>query len=587
MNALPQELTRYTLYQGDCLEVMATLPAGSMDAVVTDPPYGLRFMNANWDHGIPGEPFWREALRVAKPGCHLLAFGGTRTFHRLMCAIEDAGWEIRDTLMWVYGSGFPKSMDVSKAIDKEAGCVRPRVHGTTGSNNTNSRGKYNCGEAISGDAKRWNGFGTALKPAWEPIILARKPLAGTVAANVLEYGTGALNIDGCRVGTVVETWPKSRAYAPGQKQPGGTEFKEPTGPMPLGRWPANLIHDGSEEVTELFPVTAPSKAGWRNNNNQGHEGWSGGTIRSGPLYSGHTDSGSAARFFKCCAPEEICPLCCMPYAEACDTIEAWKNTLASTAENRGWTSQATSEFIVRVNAIWQASERIAPHVKFAGSLCDSCATSIAVALVATKTLAFSSEELQVTLASIGSCNASILIQSLASFAELLENTDTIPTTTSLSLLFGYVRDAIANYTNLKRAEAEAQKSAPSRFAYVPKASKADRDEGCEEIPEVLTMRYGEKAQGPLQKQTPSKPVPQHNHHPTVKPTDLMRYICRLVTPPGGVVLDPFAGSGSTGKAALLEGFHFLGIEREPEYLEIARARLEQAACEMPLLRGCE
>ena len=156
------------LHHGDCLEVMPTLDADSVDAIISDPPYGLSFMGKAWDHGVPGEVFWREALRVAKPGAHLLAFGGTRTFHRLTVAIEDAGWEIRDCVMWVYGSGFPKSHN---------------------------------GE--------WGG--TALKPAWEPIIVARKPLIGTVAANVLAHGTGGINVDACRVGSTVETWPKTRS----------------------------------------------------------------------------------------------------------------------------------------------------------------------------------------------------------------------------------------------------------------------------------------------------------------------------------------------------------------------------------------
>jgi len=148
------------LMLGDCRERMATLEPESVDSIVTDPPYGLSFMGKGWDHGVPGVQFWAEALRVAKPGAHLLAFGGTRTFHRLAVAIEDAGWEVRDCVMWVYGSGFPKSHNLS-------------------------------GE--------WSGWGTALKPAWEPVIVARKPLVGTVAANVLAHGTGALNIDGCRV----------------------------------------------------------------------------------------------------------------------------------------------------------------------------------------------------------------------------------------------------------------------------------------------------------------------------------------------------------------------------------------------------
>jgi hypothetical protein len=201
-----------TVTCGDCLDEMRAMAANSKDAIVCDPPYGLQFMGKNWDHGIPGAAFWHAALRVAKPGAHLVAFGGTRTFHRLACAIEDAGWEIRDTLMWLYGSGFPKSRDVSKAIDEEAGAERDviglsphsaaRSAGTLANGNSRPSGYNNGGEgeriltAPATDlARQWEGWGTALKPAWEPIILARKPLAGTVAATVSQYGTGALNID--------------------------------------------------------------------------------------------------------------------------------------------------------------------------------------------------------------------------------------------------------------------------------------------------------------------------------------------------------------------------------------------------------
>ena len=203
------------IYQGDCLDIMPTLEAESVDSIVCDPPYGLSFMGKDWDHGVPGVPFWEAALRVAKPGAYMLAFGGTRTFHRLAVAIEDAGWEIRDTVMWVYGSGFPKSHDVSKAIDKAAGVKRKVVGVSSGPNNSKYDGerysqKRETRFGVVQDqpeatapaceaAKQWEGWGTALKPAWEPIIVARKPIQGTVAENVLKYGTGGLNIDGCRV----------------------------------------------------------------------------------------------------------------------------------------------------------------------------------------------------------------------------------------------------------------------------------------------------------------------------------------------------------------------------------------------------
>jgi site-specific DNA-methyltransferase (adenine-specific) len=410
----------WTIHHGDCREVMATLDAESVDAIVSDPPYGLSFMGKGWDHGVPGVEFWTEALRVAKPGAHLLAFGGTRTYHRLACAIEDAGWEIRDCVMWVYGSGFPKSHDVSKAIDKAAGAERPRVPGGQGGNNAilgaRKSGEAISGEAISGEAIQWSGWGTALKPAWEPIIVARKPLVGTVAQNVLTHGTGAINVDGCRVGITSgdqksEGGRKLARHQETNGFDGGWKSKTTNLDDGLGRWPANLIHDGSEEVVGLFPATSA-----RNGGNTGTD--------SGGVYSGtwgnaetqqYRDSGSAARFFYCA-----------------------------------------------------------------------------------------------------------------------------------------------------------------------KASKADRDEGLASHPERDTsLKYngGDGVAGRTlvdgewvntDKANRTRP---RNHHPTVKPTDLMRYLCRLVTPPGGVVLDPFTGSGSTGKGAILEGFRFIGIEREAEYVEIATARI--------------
>jgi site-specific DNA-methyltransferase (adenine-specific) len=253
----------YEILEGDCRDFLP-LPE-PVDAVVTDPPYGLSFMGKVWDRGVPGVEFWESIGSAMKPGAHLLAFGGTRTFHRLTCAIEDAGFEIRDCLMWVYGSGFPKSLDVSKAIDKAAGAER----GDAGPSTRHGGGVVGAGTSYelppephrltapaTDAAKQWQGWGTALKPAWEPIILARKPLIGTVAANVLEHGTGALNIDGCRVGTEKRTNP-----AAGNK-PGGAAFMGkgmPEGVSPteaVGRWPANLIHDGSDEVTEQLPNEA-------------------------------------------------------------------------------------------------------------------------------------------------------------------------------------------------------------------------------------------------------------------------------------------------------------------------------------------
>lgn len=419
----------FEIKHGDCLEVMRGMADNSVDAIVTDPPYGLSFMGKKWDYDVPSVEVWAECLRVLKPGGHLLAFAGTRTQHRMAVRIEDAGFEIRDMIAWVYGSGFPKSLDVSKAIDKAAGAEREvvgkrnRILNRTPSEawvKSNEPSIIRQGDsglsAGSGvwsditapatpEAERWQGWGTSLKPALEPITVARKPLVGTVAENVLEHGTGALNIDGCRVGDTVETWPASRSYAPGQIQPGGKGETQATGAAPAGRWPANLIHDGSEEVVGCFPE-ANHKTGGRFN--KSGDGWGTGDHAPG----GYSDTGSAARFFYCA-----------------------------------------------------------------------------------------------------------------------------------------------------------------------KASKADRDEGLDGMHErpaaamAGNMVSGQRLAGDG---SPIFTPTRRNVHPTVKPTALMRYLCRLVTPPGGTVLDPFTGSGSTGKAAKLEGFNFIGIEREAEYVAIAEARIAEA-----------
>lgn len=315
------------LIEGDSLDVLPELEASSIDSIVTDPPYGIGFMGRSWDHGVPGVPFWEAALRVAKPGAYLVAFGGTRTFHRLTCAIEDAGWQIRDSLLWLYGSGLPKSLDVGKAIDKRPGIelhaafaralaaareaaglsrsdVSERVVGTRSGacwnwehhqfpearhwpalratlptldpswgdvlaeaerqviEQRHDSGRRRLGilptkptdyavtAPATAAAQDWHGWGTALKPAWEPIVLARKPLAGTVAANVLAHGTGALNVEACRLDTDDDL--NGGAYSP-NRQPSSSEWQGKSGTLhsytgrdyvqPTGRWPANVILD--------------------------------------------------------------------------------------------------------------------------------------------------------------------------------------------------------------------------------------------------------------------------------------------------------------------------------------------------------
>ena len=393
IRGMAESASEVRLMLGDCLERLRELPDCSVDSVVTDPPYGLSFMGKKWDYDVPSVEVWAECLRVLKPGGHLLAFAGTRTQHRMAVRIEDAGFEIRDMIAWCYASGFPKSLDVSKAIDRAAGAEREIVrtpmtpHSTAGKGLSNelderpwmTEARKNGYHEHAGNnpatkaAKQWQGWGTALKPALEPITVARKPLGeNTVAANVLAHGTGAINVDGCRVEM---PFGDSKCGGFGNGSVGfnggdarGAKWQTQTS----GRWPANLIHDGSDEVVGLFPVTTSGKPCGNKNVISSFC-----SKQDGRPLTGFGDTGSAARFFYCA-----------------------------------------------------------------------------------------------------------------------------------------------------------------------KASKKDRESST---------------------------------HPTMKPTDLMRYLCRLVTQPGGVVLDPFMGSGSTGKAAVLEGFQFIGIEREGEYLDIATRRIADAS----------
>ncbi len=253
---------RWEVINADCRDALKNIPDCSIDAIVTDPPYELGFMGKSWDAtGIAySVDVWRECLRVLKHGGHLLAFGGSRTYHRLACAVEDAGFQIRDQIMWIYGSGFPKSLDVSKAIDKQNGIWRGRAGEIVSGNGSMSGGNYARnpkGEPATDDAKQWQGWGTALKPAHEPIVLARKPLDGTVAQNVLWFGTGALNIDGCRVGTDGATTRSTQApYSESGWRTGHDVVK-----LDAGRFPANVINDGSEEVLELFPDSTSKSGG--------------------------------------------------------------------------------------------------------------------------------------------------------------------------------------------------------------------------------------------------------------------------------------------------------------------------------------
>lgn len=390
-----------TLYLGNCLDVLKTLSDGSIDSIVTDPPYELGFMGKSWDaSGIANSvEMWGECLRVLKPGGHLLAFSGSRTYHRMTCAIEDAGFEIRDQIQWVYGNGFPKSLDVSKAIDKarteDAGLntreARPGVPLQASVTH-----EYDVRAANSDAARRWDGWGTALKPAHEPICVARKPLIGTVAANVLAHGAGALNIDACRVPTLdlltgsgsLDQWRDMEGRADKLAASAGSVQHD------AGRWPANLIHDDSPEVLAAFPQ----------------------------------------------APGQL--------ADASTSSESRKTgRVYEASADRTYVGAGGTNFAMKPGA-------------------------------------------------------------------------RRPTTPA------------------------------ARFFYCAKVSKSERNFG---LPDGIT-----------------------NDHPTLKPLALLAYLQRLVTPPGGVTLDPFMGSGSAGISAARGGFRYIGIEMEPEYFIVASLRVAHA-----------
>jgi DNA modification methylase len=302
---------RYVVLSGDMRNHLVDFDDNTFDSCVTDPPYELNFMGRDWDNaGVSFDPeTWKHVFRVLKPGAHLLSFGGTRTAHRIWCAIEDAGFEIRDTLMWVYASGFPKSLDVSKAIDKQSGVEREQVPASGGLHKNerlnddgwkkigDENATMDSGQAITEEAKEWQGWGTAIKPALEPICLARKPLSEkTVAANVLKWGTGALNIDDCRIG--VELMVNQPAGSPGEVMKTGLNpDSEPT--ISEGRFPANLIHDGSDEVTGLFPVVSSGEPGVIREGINNSAAYGDESRPPGTVMTGFGDSGSADRFFYC------------------------------------------------------------------------------------------------------------------------------------------------------------------------------------------------------------------------------------------------------------------------------------------------
>jgi DNA modification methylase len=539
-----------TVLLGDCLAVLPTLDAASVDAIVCDPPYGLSFMGKNWDHGIPGVAFWAAALRVAKPGAHLVAFGGTRTFHRLACAIEDAGWEIRDTLMWVYGSGFPKSLDVSKAMDKAAGAER-EVIGVNGNVQRAARivertggGEIGFGAGsldarltapATDAAKQWAGWGTALKPAAEIWWLARKPLAGTVAQTVARYGTGGLNIEKCRVSGdglhPVTQGLSTRIYGGGaglRNEPGAYE-------VPSGRWPANVVLSHSDCNGTCAPDCAVRLLDEQSGERRSPQHYERGTNARGPLFGieggkapGYGDTGGASRFMYCAKAskaerwEYLSCDCEAPIFPAwVNAVQSRNGQTASTSRGRA-TSGAT------------LTDGSASPMSPSGSASTGASPLGSKSITSTET---------------------------SRTTDWTTSASSVPPSTSAS-----IPDASCAATAGGSRAASAASSSPSDPTTGTSPQTATRSMGVA-VP-ATSLRSSE----PSNCGNCGKPL-QRAGHPTVKPLALMRWLCRLVTPPGGTILDPFCGSGSTGCAAALEGFRFLGIEREAEYVAIAERRI--------------
>jgi site-specific DNA-methyltransferase (adenine-specific) len=571
-----------TLFHGDCREVLPLIePVGRC---VTDPPYGLEFMGKGWDHGVPGVEFWETISEALLPGAMCLAFGGTRTFHRLAVAIEDVGFEIRDTIMWVYGSGFPKSLDISKAIDKAAGAEREvvgkYVHptlgadwvdypSTTGDKQTQvAYGDYaanqrNITAPATDAAKQWQGWGTSLKPAWEPVIVAMKPLAGTFAENAITHGVAGINVDGGRIaGGVGRNWAEcvgqgntdgadgTRAYGKGV---GG----KITPPHTQGRYPANLIHDGSEEVLGLFPESKDGVAGART----GVKGVCYGGHGAQPNHKhGYGGSGSAARFFKSCPQDPAKEDLLLDRAKAIlrelqtQRSQQWKTEIANTVDDHSDLPRELAASVLS-DAVTSASQG---GIQLSGLLgLSTNVTPILLRLlcesVIVLTLCIESESLPV------SCHIATVMSSdnLAKFAALQKQIDTTTTTTSPMSLDGSAVVVTLSTTQNNTARG-AKDSKPSRLFYCAKSSKADRGY----LPEESLPLFGET-------------LPEfRNTHPTVKPVELMKYLLTLTAMPTDMgLVDPFAGSGTTGVAAKALGHRCILIEQEAAYCDIIKTRL--------------
>ena len=501
----------FTILHGDCLALLKTLPDACVDSCVVDPPYGLSeppdisivlrawlggdgyehqgrgFMQKSWDSFVPGPEYWREVLRVLKPGSYILCFAGTRTQDLMGIALRLAGFEPRDCLSWHYGTGFPKSLDVSKALDDASGASREQGALKRGGDrllrlpngerdgegrwgNETKRNAFTTLPATAAAAE-WEGFGTALKPATEPIILARKPLDGTYANNILAHGVGGLNIDGCRIGTAGGSdTPSGMARlnanqaAVGYRNLTACAEGVPPVPAPAGRWPANVIFSHNHDCTAIGMA-------------EGHH-----NILDEIESVLRGDDQESAYVWQCTPG---CPV-------------------AELDRQSGQTQSGVQTKPLARGGIWTTKAGNAPA----------------------------------------------------------------------AAQFGDAGGA-------SRFFATFQQEPDCGFRYVAKPAVAEREIGCQHLPRKAAAELTDSQEGQARLDSPRTgsgrtSKGRGNVHPTVKSISLMAYLCRMITPPNGIIIDPFTGSGTTGMAAMLEGFDFIGIEREDEYVAIANARIQAA-----------
>jgi len=567
----------FEIKHGDCLEVMRGMADNSVDAIVTDPPYGLSFMGKKWDYDVPEQAVWEECLRVLKPGGHLLAFAGTRTQHRMAVRIEDAGFEIRDMIAWVYGSGFPKSHNIAKAIDREAGergAVGKRFVAAGGELPSPER-NYVDPPIVLESARKWQGWSTALKPSYEPLTLARKPLdIRTHCVYLAQYLTSQL----CQYSANVKDADPSSTSSPSASDadPSASALWTAVGRC---NTPGDLfalmdtLPSGS-----VLPSTLSTVFSWLRTLD--------GLLQHESTFTTETASSLTTD---------------LKTLNSLLLRSTQSTTIAELTEPSGRGSSAelvacifngcdaylrsTLARFVHGNAIAKAQE----NYRDAG-----VSPSLEPITVARKPL-------------VGTVAANVLAHGTGALNidgcrvptdENLNGGAYAKNPTARDALWGdeagnsWVRGGAGEFVqppgrwpaNLIHDGSDEvvacfpDTGSAARFFYCAKASKEDRDEGLTSLPLLPSymVENGSKTATAANGVTYERHTLNRNAHPTVKPTDLMRWLVRLVTPPGGIVLDPFCGSGSTGKAAMLEGFRFIGIEREEASAETARLRVAHA-----------